>query len=398
MSTTLLIVTAALIGVIFLLLFRVQALVAVLRGSDKKPGISNKINAFMFLVFFVCFTGGYVYYSIEGEYGLPEAASVHGLETDGLLLVTMLVISVSMIIMNFLLMFFAYRYQYNENTKATFFPDHHKLELLWTVIPAIVLTYLVVQGEGTWTAMMNPTDEMRADKVEIEIVGSQFKWEVRYPGLDGQLGAHKFLSLAADNTFGIDLSDERGYDDFQVTKMILPVDRPVHFKIRAKDVLHSVFAPHFRVKMDAVPGMPTEFWFTPNKTTAEMRSELATSIRFQTLTEDGVTKASVFNYEICCAEICGKGHNSMRFIIEVVDQETYDKWYGQQAMATPFVLLNEDYVKANLPSNMKGVFAKKLGQFKVEEVTPVEVVAPIVVSELLVSDSIPEQESVELPH
>jgi cytochrome c oxidase subunit 2 len=397
MSTSLLIIAATLVGVIFLLLFRVQALIAVLRGSDKSPGMSNKVNAFMFLIFFACFAGGYVYYTLEGDYALPEAASVHGLQTDSLLVVSMVIISGAMLVTNFLLMFFAYKYQYNKNTTATFFPEHHTLELIWTVIPAIVLTYLVIQGEGSWTSIMNPTKEQVADKVEIEIVGSQFKWEVRYPGVDGQLGGHKFLSLSADNTFGIDLSDERGYDDFQVTKIVLPVNRPVHFKIRAKDVLHSVFAPHFRVKMDAVPGMPTEIWFTPNKTTSEMRSQLASKLRFQTKNEDGETKASVFNYEVCCAEICGKGHNSMRFIIEVVDQETYDKWYANQAKSSPFVLLNEDYIKSNLPSNMKAVFAKKLSQFKTVEVSePIKVKEPVSDNLEVVSESNPVVEEVVL--
>lgn len=402
MSTSLLIIAAALVGVIFLLLFRVQALVAVLRGSDKKPGMSNKVNAFMFLVFFACFAGGYIYYTLEGDYGLPQAASIHGLETDSLLVITMIIISVAMLVTNFLLMFFSYKYQYNEKTTAKFFPEHHTLELVWTVVPALVLTYLVVQGEGVWTAIMNPTKEMVADKIEVEIVGSQFKWEVRYPGLDGQLGGHKFLSLSAENTFGIDLSDERGYDDFQVTKMVLPVNRPVHFKIRAKDVLHSVYAPHFRVKMDAVPGMPTEFWFTPNKTTLQMRSELVASPRFQTLNEEGETKASTFNYEIACAEICGKGHNSMRFVIEVVDQETYDKWYAEQAKSAPFVLLSEDYVKANLPSNMKDVFAKKLAQFKevVEEVEEPVADTLEVVSDTteIVEDTVVEEVLEEVHH
>lgn len=402
MSTSLLIIAAALVGVIFLLLFRVQALVAVLRGSDKKPGMSNKVNAFMFLVFFACFAGGYIYYTLEGDYGLPQAASIHGLETDSLLVITMIIISVAMLVTNFLLMFFSYKYQYNEKTTAKFFPEHHTLELVWTVVPALVLTYLVVQGEGVWTAIMNPTKEMVADKIEVEIVASQFKWEVRYPGLDGQLGGHKFLSLSAENTFGIDLSDERGYDDFQVTKMVLPVNRPVHFKIRAKDVLHSVYAPHFRVKMDAVPGMPTEFWFTPNKTTLQMRSELVASPRFQTLNEEGETKASTFNYEIACAEICGKGHNSMRFVIEVVDQETYDKWYAEQAKSAPFVLLSEDYVKANLPSNMKDVFAKKLAQFKevVEEVEEPVADTLEVVSDTteIVEDTVVEEVLEEVHH
>ena len=399
MSTPLLLIAAALIGVILLLLFRVQALVAVLRGSDKKPGTSNKVNGFLFMLFFIAFAGGYIYYTLYGDYGLPVAASIHGVETDQLFLVTIVIISAAMLITNFLLMYFPYKYQYKEGAQAKFYPENHTLELVWTVVPALVLTYLVVQGEGVWTAIMNPTKEMKAEKVELEIVGSQFKWEVRYPGLDGQLGSHKFEALSSENTFGINLADERGYDDFQVTKMVLPVNKPVHFKIRAKDVIHSVFAPHFRVKMDAVPGLPTEFWFTPTITTSEMRSQLASHPRYQSVDADGNKKSESFNYEIACTEICGRGHNSMRFVVEVVDQKTYDKWYAEQAKAAPFVVISEEYVKNNSPSNMKDVFTKKLGQFKeieaVEETQKVEEVAPVADSTVAI-DSMVVAEEVDL--
>jgi cytochrome c oxidase subunit 2 len=377
MSTPLLILAAILIGVIFLFLFRVQALVAVLRGSDKKPGLSNKVNAFMFMIFLVVFSVSYIYYTLEGEYGLPESASVHGLETDHLFIVTTIVISAAMLLTNFLLFFFSYRYQYEEGKKARFFPDHHLLELTWTVVPAIVLAFLVFQGNDLWTEIMSPTKKMVAEKIELEIVGSQFKWEVRFPGLDKQLGAYKFEEYSAVNALGISLADEAGYDDFQVTEMVLPVGKPVHFKIRAKDVIHSVFAPHFRVKMDAVPGLPTEFWFTPRLTTADMRLKLAANPRFQDLDVDGNKKSDVFNYEIACTEVCGRGHNSMRFVVRVVSEEEYEEWFNTQAYKAPFVLLAEEYIMDNLPSNMRSVFAKKLAQFKegtqviAEEVDPV---------------------------
>lgn len=383
MTFPLLIIVAAVVVVTFILIFRVQALATVLRGSDK-PGLSNKINGFLFLVFFAAFAVGYIYYTLEGEYGLPTAASEHGIETDKLMVVTMVIISIAMLITNFLLMYFSFKYQHKDGYKAKFFPENHTLELVWTVVPALVLTYLVIQGEGVWTAITNPTKEMRAEKVELEIVGSQFKWEVRYPGVDGQLGSHQFEALSSENTFGINLSDERGYDDFQVTKIVLPKGKPVHFKIRAKDVIHSVFAPHFRSKMDAVPGMPTEFWFTPTQTTVEKREELASHARYGVADAEGNVPAESFNYEIACTEVCGRGHNSMRFVVEIVEEAVYDEWYAAQAKKAAFVVLSEEYIKENLPSNMKDIFAKKLDQFKEVEETPVLEATTEVISDTVV--------------
>ena len=364
MSTPLIFIAAGLIGVILILLFRVQVLVAVLKGSDKKTGSSNKVNAALLLLSVIAGSIWYVYYTINGDYALPPSASIHGVLTDDLFVITIVIISIAMLLTNFLLMFFAWKYQYKEGNEAKFLPDNHKLELVWTVVPALVLTYLVLQGQNVWSIIMYPTDEMRSDKVELEIVGSQFKWEVRYPGKDGQLGSHKFEALSSGNTFGINLSDERGYDDFQVTEMVLPVNRPIHFKIRAKDVLHSVYAPHFRVKMDAVPGMPTEFWFTPTMTTAEMQEEVKSIKRYAELDAEGNPKYENFNYEIACTEICGRGHNSMRFLVRVVTEEEYQEWYAAQSKTAAFAVLGEDYIKENIPSVYMPKFKKVLADLK----------------------------------
>ncbi|MFQ3575179.1 MAG: cytochrome c oxidase subunit II, partial [Cytophagales bacterium] len=87
------------------------------------------------------------------------------------------------------------------------------------------------------------------------------------------------------------------------------------FKIRARDVLHSVYLPHFRQKMDAVPGMPTSFWFVPKYTTAEMKD---------------ITGNPDFKYEVACTEICGRGHFAMRFLLVVDEHEDYKKWLAEQ--------------------------------------------------------------------
>ena len=316
MSTSVLIgLVGVLILVIFILMFRVQGLLSVARGSDKKPGgLLNKVNASMFLIFAIAGTALFLWYSFAeyDNYTLPTASSVHGVKTDELFWVTTVIISIVFIVTNVLLFGFAFKYQHKEGRKAKFYPDNHVLELVWTVIPAIVLTYLVFNGWKEWTKIMNePPAQLTENKVEFEIVGQQFAWSVRYPGENNELGDHYFRDIDATNSFGIKPTDEQGWDDIVVRKIYLPVNRLTHVKIRAKDVLHSVYMPHFRVKMDAVPGMPTDFWFTPTVTTREMRNELGNQ---------------EFEYELACTEMCGKGHFSMRYIIVVVEEEEYEEW------------------------------------------------------------------------
>ena len=128
--------------------------------------------------------------------------------------------------------------------------------------------------------------------------------------------------------------------------------KPVLFKIRARDVLHSVFVPHFRLKMDAVPGMPTRFWFVPTKTTAEMREELSqgNDPKWAEVDPDtGSPKWENFNYELACTEVCGKGHFSMRLIVVVDEPAEYEKWKSEQKS---WLSNNPDYL-SKVPSSLK---------------------------------------------
>jgi cytochrome c oxidase subunit 2 len=166
----------------------------------------------------------------------------------------------------------------------------------------------------------------------IEVMGKQFAWQVRYPGKDNKLGRYKFKAIDATNEFGIDFTDSASFDDFVPRELHLPKGKKVLLRIRARDVIHSVFLPHFRVKMDAVPGMPTRFWFVPTKSTEEMRD---------------ITGNPKFNYELACTEICGRGHFAMRFLVVVDEPEDYEAWKASQNRWSED---NADYVKTLVPS------------------------------------------------
>ncbi len=342
--TTILFITGAILALTALgLIYRVFSLVSVAKGDDseKRGGLSNKVNAALFPITFILGFGAMFWYSgIASEYFLPEAASEHGVKTDNLFWITMAVISFAFFATNLLLFFFPFKYQFKEVKKADYYPENHKLEIIWTIIPAIVMAILVIFG---WIEWSNITDKAPAEAVKIEIMGKQFNWQVRYPGQDGELGKYHYTKIDALNSMGVDFKDPSSMDDFMPGKLMLPKGRPVLLNIRSRDVLHSVFLPHFRLKMDAVPGMPTQFWFTPTKTTADMREELSTAGgMWDELNDKGEPKWQNFNYELACTEICGDSHFAMKFAVEVIEAEAYDKWMAEQK---PWAVSNADYIK-----------------------------------------------------
>ena len=280
-----------LIAGILILMFRVEVLVGVARKKDDTDiGGTNNVNAILFIVFTVVGLVLLIWYSVAefDRYDLP-LASVHGAETDQLFWVTMWITGGVFIVTNILLFYFSYRYRHKKDRKAVYFPHNNKLEIIWTVLPAIVLTVLIGKGLVVWGDIFSEAPD---DAEVIELMGFQFAWEARYSGKDNGFGEYDYKKIDGSNVFGIDLEDENSYDDFSPLEIHIPKGRTVLLKIRARDVLHSVYMPHFRVKMDAVPGMHTQFKFIATKTTEEMRVEL---------------NNPDFNYELACAEICGRG-------------------------------------------------------------------------------------------
>jgi len=303
-----------LVVAIFVVLLRVSSLMDVAKKSDDGVDMSgNRINGLLFILFLVVSGVVTIWYSIVyfDEYTIP-IASEHGVVTDNLFWITMAVTGFIFILTHILLFGFSFHFQFKKTNTAAFLPHNDKLEIIWTVVPAIVLTLLVIAGLKTWTDI---TSKAPADAEVIEIMGYQFAWGTRYPGADGKLGRYNYRLIDAENAFGVDFSDVNALDDFIPREIHIPKGKPVLLKIRARDVLHSVFLPHFRLKMDAVPGMPTQFWFVPTKTTDEMRTE---------------TDNPEFNYELACTEICGRGHFSMRMIVVVDEPADYDKWKSEQ--------------------------------------------------------------------
>ena len=279
-----------------------------------------------------------------GDVLLPDASSEHGLEYDNLMWISFAIIFFTQTITQALLHYFAYKYRGEKGKKALFYADNDRLEAIWTIIPVIALAGLILYGLYTWTDIM--TVEENDDALVVELYAQQFNWKARYAGDDGVLGDAnvRFLQdFDGKNLVGIDATDPNGFDDVVVQELHLPAGREVIFKMRSQDVLHSAYMPHFRAQMNCVPGMITEFAFTPTVTTEEMRQtddikakvKKINAIRrenSQALLAKGeeALEPYVFDYLLLCNKICGASHYNMQMKIVVETPEEFEKWMTDQ--------------------------------------------------------------------
>jgi cytochrome c oxidase subunit 2 len=319
------IIVAFILG--FLIVFQIakaSEYVSILHGEEKTRRESNRINGFLLLAFLVVGLFGvwWCNHTLKDKI-LGDPASDHGERVDTMLYLTLTVTFVVFVATQVALFWFAYKYQEKEGRKAFYFPHNNRLELIWTVIPAIVLTVLVGFGLYYWYEI---TGEAPKGAQVVEVTGSQFKWEFRYPGADGELGKkyYREINPLKNNPLGQVWSDPANRDDVVGSQEVhIVVNKPVKLVIYAKDVIHDVGLPHFRLKMDAVPGQPTTMWFTPKYTTREMKEKYGDE----------------FEYEIACDQICGRGHFSMRGIMVVESQAEYTLWLKKQK--AQFAIVNE---------------------------------------------------------
>ena len=286
-----------------------------------------------------------------GDVILPVSASEHGSEYDSLMWVTFSVIFFVQTVTQALLHYYGYKYRGVKGRKALFYADNDRLEAVWTIIPTIVLAVLILYGLYTWNDIMFIEDD--EDALVIELYAQQFNWKVRYGGEDNVLGDAnvRFLQdFDGKNLVGIDVTDPNGLDDIVVQELHLPVGKEIQFKMRSQDVLHSAYMPHFRAQMNCVPGMITEFAFTPNKTTEQMRMEPEIISKVRKINEIREFKSKeliaqgeealepyVFDYLLLCNKICGASHYNMQIKIIVETENEFNKWIKSQQTFSQFI-------------------------------------------------------------
>ncbi len=316
-----------------------------LRGEKQAEHDKNEFNARMMILFMV----GFLVYSVASAiyyapymlgYGPNILPTQHARDIMQLFNVTLFFTGIVFILTQIMLFWFAYKYRAKEGRVALYMPHDNKLEVVWTLIPAVVMAILVVFGLMVWNdTMSDVSTEAESvglvtgkdnEYIEIEATGMQFAWTLRHPGMDGKIGEKYYKAITPTNQVGQVWDDPKNIDDIILDELVLPVNTTIRARITSRDVLHNFDIPHFFVKMDAVPGMPTYFKFTPDMTTEQYREHLSQYPEWNVPADpdepDGPKRWEEFNFELACAELCGKSHYSMRKIVRVVTAEEYNAW------------------------------------------------------------------------
>ena len=330
--------------------------------DDSQIATDNDNNVQGYLMFgFLAFIYIFTIYSLLawGDLPLHTPASQHGKDVDNLMGISFTLIFIVQAITQVLLHYFAFKYRGKKDKKALFFADNNKLEAVWSAIPAVVLAGLILYGLYAWNNIMFVDED--EDVIVIELYAQQFKWTARYAGADNVLGKANVRLIEGVNALGVDLSDPNAQDDFVVSELHVPKGKKIHFKFRSQDVLHSAYMPHFRAQMNCVPGMVTEFSFTPTYTSAEYR-ELPFMVekvdrinklrakQSEKLVAEGKTALDLytFDYLLLCNKICGASHYNMQMKIVVDTPEEYKKWLSDK------VALVKEVKAANEPAPAEG--------------------------------------------
>jgi cytochrome c oxidase subunit II len=213
---------------------------------------------------------------------LDQSASTVGPQLDRLYYWILVITGIVFVGTELALIWFLIKYRHREGRKAAFIHGNTKAEIIWTVIPAVIVLSIALASRGLWAQVKDP-EEFPPNSMPVLITAKQFEWNVTYPGPDGEIGTG---------------------DDFRSrNRLDIPLDRPTRLILHSEDVIHSFFVPLFRLKQDVVPGMETHMWFQPTRTG---------------------------EFPIGCAELCGIGHTRMRGTLTVHSATDYQAWVNTQ--------------------------------------------------------------------
>jgi cytochrome c oxidase subunit 2 len=214
-----------------------------------------------------------------GLWAIPENVSTYGADIDFLFHVIDWITTITFVLVAVAMVVFLIQYRHREGRRATYTHGNTTLEIIWTIVPAVILVVLFLMSHGVWAKVKM---QAPAADVVVEVMGKQFNWEVTYPGPDGKFGTA---------------------DDYKIDNEVhVPVNTNVRVILKAREVIHSFFLPQLRLKQDTLPGREIVAWFNATKPG---------------------------KYEIPCAELCGFGHSGMRGWLFVHTPEEYAAWVEQ---------------------------------------------------------------------
>lgn len=222
---------------------------------------------------------------VSKRWWFPENISVHGVGIDSQYAITLAVVAFAFVAAQIGLGYVVWKYRSApDKQRATYSHGNNRLEVVWTLVTALIFIGLAVMGQRVWASLH--FQDAPAGSFEIHVIAQQFQWNFQYPGKDNVFGRTdpKLINDGSQNFVGLDDTDEHAKDDIVAPTLVLPLNRPVKIILRSRDVTHSLWIPNMRFKQDAVPGLEIPLHFTATK--------------------EGL-------YEIACAELCGQLHYKM---------------------------------------------------------------------------------------
>jgi len=367
------------------------------RREEDIPNRDNKLNANLMLLFMVFFYAGFIWLMLKyGWTGRGEAASEHGAETDWLLNINFILIIVVFFITNTLLFGFAYKYVRKPGVKAYFYPHNNKLELIWTVVPAVVLAFIIILGLKSWNGV---TADSKKEAIRVELFSKQFDWTARYAGGDNKLGFFDYKLTTQENelallttatldsairlmeigsadgsVLGIQLLEAKLNNPKNIfvpeerVKMENDLDRKTRLlrllyqmrqrhdskldaqaydDIIQKDTLHLMVNQDYEFNFRAKDVIHSAY-FPHFRAQMNTVPGLTTRFKFKPTitTKDMKVKKNDpgFNYVLMCNKICGGAHYKMKMIVVVDSPDEYKAWMKSK---TTF---KDDYMKAPAPA------------------------------------------------
>ena len=388
--TKLLIIVVLVLGVLAIVrLSRVYELTATLRGKREEEitDRDNRMNARFMWLFCILYFGFFLWLLFRySDRMLPVSASEHGVWTDQLMDVNWIMSFIVFFITNTLLFYFAGRYVFDKNRKAYYLAHNNKLELIWTVIPAIVLIGIIIYGLSIWNRITAHSPEGTA---QVELYAKQFDWTARYPGKDGLLGATDYRLINDNNPLGIvtkgsiqtrlmelvvdinatveKLKNEGEYlpptqlaeliDHVEkqkrmmrkITNLKVMMEQDIAEKGEASSYAHGsddvvIKEFHLPVRRDIelvirsrdvihsayIPHLRMQMNAVPGMPTRFHMKPTITTDSMRVVVED-----DKFDFVLLCNKICGASHFNMQMPLVVESQTAYETWYAE-AMKKPF--------------------------------------------------------------
>ncbi|HEU4435476.1 MAG TPA: cytochrome c oxidase subunit II [Pyrinomonadaceae bacterium] len=235
---------------------------------------------------------------VSKKWWFPEPISEHAPALDRQFLITILVVGISFAAAQIALGWAVWKFRDTgkPGDRSVYSHGSNRLEVLWTVITAVIFIALAVMGQSVWASLR--LHDAPPGSYTVEAVAQQFQWNFHYAGADTKFGRTdpSLIDDGALNFIGLDQEDVAARDDAVTSTLVVPAGRPVELRLRSKDVIHNIWVPQLRFKQDLVPGMEIK-------------------VNFQ------IQPDKIGKYELACAELCGQLHFKMKSFMLVVPED-----------------------------------------------------------------------------